>query len=152
MATLRLKLVADKPRDGQAVQPVVIDGLDSGGGTTITTVEVTTLNAGEEATGSIDGSTLKLGIPRGEKGDQGEKGETGETGAAGATGAKGDKGDKGDKGETGATGVAGAKGDQGDPGVGVQSITLTTSSGAVTGGTWKDTSGSYHSITMSSSD
>lgn len=131
MAVLRLKLVTDAPKDGQAVQPVTIDGLDSGGGTTITTVEVTTLDASSQATATIEGSTLKLGVPRGEKGDQGEKG---------------------DPGETGATGAAGAKGDQGDPGVGVQSITLTTSGGQVTGGTWKDSSGSDHNITVSSSD
>lgn len=129
MAVLRLKLVTDAPADGQAVQPVTIDGLDSGG--VIDTVEVTTLNSGEEATGSIDGSTLKLGIPRG------ADGKTGATGAQGATGA------------------AGAKGDQGDPGadgVGVQSITLITSGGKVTEGTWKDTSGSSHTITIQTNE
>lgn len=144
MAILRFKLVDEAPEDGQAVQPVYIDGIgEAGGGTSITSVEVTTLEAGADATASIDGSTLRLGIPRG---------DTGAAGAAGATGAQGPKGDpgatgpKGDKGETGATG---AQGPAGAAGVGVKSISLTVTEGAVTAGTWTDTSDGSHAITIS---
>lgn len=145
MAILRFKLVDEAPEDGQAVQPVFIDGIDSagGGGTSITAVEVTTLEAGADATASIDDSTLKLGIPRGDTGAQGPKGDTGAAGAAGATGAQGPKGDKGDPGATGAQGPAGAAG------VGVKSISLTVTEGAVTAGTWTDTSDGSHAITIS---
>ena len=154
MAILRFKLVDEAPEDGQAVQPVYIDGIDSagGGGTSITAVEVTTLAAGEDATASIDGSTLKLGIPRGETGAQGPKGDTGAAGAAGATGTQGPKGDpgatgpKGDKGDPGATG---AEGPAGAAGVGVKSISLTVTEGAVTAGTWTDTNNGPHAITIS---
>ena len=139
MAILRLKLVDEAPRDGQAVQPVHIDGIDSvgGGGTSITAVEVTTLEAGEEATASIDGSTLKLSIPRGDTGPAGPQGPQGEIGATGP------KGDKGDPGATGAQGPAGAAG------VGVKSISLTVTEGAVTAGTWTDTSDGSHAIAIS---
>ena len=142
MAILRFKLVDEAPEDGQAVQPVYIDGIDSagGGGTSITAVEVTTLAAGEEATASIAGSTLKLGIPRGDTGAQGPKGDTGAAGAAGAQGPKGDKGDPG---------AAGAQGPAGAAGVGVKSISLTVTEGAVTAGTWTDTSDGSHAITIS---
>ena len=145
MAILRFKLVDEAPEDGQAVQPVYIDGIDSagGGGTSITAVEVTTLAAGADATASIDSSTLKLGIPRGDTGAQGPKGDTGATGPAGAAGAQGPKGEKGDTGATGAQGPAGAAG------VGVKSIALTVTEGAVTAGTWTDTSDGSHAITIS---
>lgn len=153
MAILRFKLVDEAPEDGQAVQPVYIDGIgEAGGGTSITAVEVTTLEAGADATASIDDSTLKLGIPRGDTGAQGQKGDTGAAGAAGATGAQGPKGEtgatgpKGDKGDPGATG---AQGPAGAAGVGVKSISLTVTEGAVTAGTWTDTSDGSHSITIS---
>ena len=55
-------------------------------------------------------------------------------------GAQGPKGDKGDKGDTGAAGAAG---------VGVKSISLTVTEGAVTAGTWTDTSNQPHEITIS---
>lgn len=164
MAILRFKNVEDAPADGQAVQLVHIDGLaGSGGGTAITAVEVSTLAAGSDATASIDGTTLKLGIPKGDKGDtgaqgpqgetgaQGPKGDPGATGAAGkdgAAGAQGPKGDKGDKGDPGADGAAGATGATGPAGVGVKAISLTVTEGAVTAGTWTDTSGSPHAITI----
>ncbi|WP_455136343.1 hypothetical protein [Thermophilibacter sp.] len=157
MAILRFKLVDEAPEDGQAMQPVYIDGLDAsggGGGASITDVEVTTLAAGSDATASIDGTTLKLGIPRGDKGDagaQGPKGDTGATGAAGkdgATGAQGPKGDKGEKGDPGAAGAAGATGSKGPAGVGVSSISLTVTDGVVTAGTWTDTASSQHEITI----
>ena len=148
MAILRFKLVDEAPEDGQAVQPVYIDGIDSagGGGTSITSVEVTTLAAGEDATASIDGSTLKLGIPRGDTGAQGPKGDTGAAGAAGATGAQGPKGDTGATGPAGNDGAAGAAGADG---LGVSAISLTTdSTGKVTGGTWTDTKSGSHTIAV----
>ena len=156
MAILRFKNVKDAPADGQAVQLVHIDGLEAGGSTApVTAVEVETLEAGQDATASLEGSTLKLGIPRGEKGEtgaQGPKGDAGAAGAAGATGAQGPKGDpgatgpKGDKGDPGATG---AQGPAGAAGVGVKSIALTVTEGAVTAGTWTDTSSGSHAITIS---
>ena len=171
MAILRFKLVDKAPEDGQAVQLVYIDGIgEAGGGTSITAVEVTTLEAGEEATASIDGSTLKLSIPRGDTGPagpQGPQGETGATGPAGAAGAQGPKGEKGDtgpagpQGPQGEIGATGPKGDKGDPGatgtqgpagaagVGVKSISLTVTEGAVTAGTWTDTSDGSHAIAIS---
>ena len=63
-----------------------------------TSIQVTTLNAGEQATATVEGGVLKLGIPKG---------------ADGAPGAKGDKGEKGDTGDTGANG---ADGEDGAPG------------------------------------
>lgn len=150
MAILRFKLVDEAPEDGQAVQPVYIDGIgEAGGGTSITAVEVTTLAAGEEATASIQGSTLKLGIPRGDTGAQGPKGDTGDTGPKGDTGAAGAKGDKGDPGAAGAKGDKGDTGAAGAAGLGVSAISLTTdSTGKVTGGTWTDTSTGSHNITV----
>ena len=61
----------------------------------------------------------------------------------GAQGAQGPKGDKGDTGATGAQGPAGAAG------VGVKSISLTVTEGAVTAGTWTDTNDGSHSIDIS---
>lgn len=118
MAILRFKLVSDAPEDGQAFQPVFIEGLESGGGggASITDVEVETLDAGEEATASIDGTTLKLGIPKGDKGDTGATGATGAQGPQGEKGEKGDKGDQGEKGDTGETGPQGPAGEQGPQG------------------------------------
>ena len=151
MAILRFKLVNEAPEDGQAVQPVYIDGIDGagGGGTSITSVEVTTLEAGEEATASIQGSTLKLGIPRGDTGAQGPKGDAGAAGADGAQGPKGDPGEQGPKGDKGDPGAAGSQGPAGAAGVGVKSISLTVTEGAVTAGTWTDTSNQPHEITIS---
>lgn len=57
-----------------------------------TSIQVTTLNAGEQATATVEGGVLKLGIPKG------------------ADGAKGDKGDPGADGEDGAPGAAGKQG------------------------------------------
>lgn len=92
-------------------------------------VTVTTLPAGSQATASLNGSVLSLGIPKGDKGDKGNTGETGapagfgtvsatvddtigtpsvEVTASGADTAKNFafafhnlKGEKGDKGDTG---------------------------------------------------
>ena len=81
--------------------------------------------------------------PKGDKGDTGPAGPQGPQGETGATGPKGDKGDKGDTGATGDQGPAGAAG------VGVKSISLTVTEGAVTAGTWTDTNNEPHSITIS---
>lgn len=111
------------------------DGIESGNSDGITSVTVSTLNAGESAPASVSNGVLTLGIPKGDKGDKGDQGPQGE---AGEQGPKGDRGD------------AGAAGAQGPAGVGVQSITLTTGEGgAVTGGTWVDTAQQSHQITVS---
>lgn len=69
-----------------------------GGGSSITSVEVTTGEAGSQAQASLDGTTLKLTIPRGD------------TGATGIQGPKGDKGDPGEQGPAGANGTSFTKG------------------------------------------
>ena len=94
---------------GETITESALDNLEKGvsdANTAIRTMEanafmsiqVTTLNAGEQATATVEGGVLKLGIPKG------------------ADGAPGAKGDKGDKGDTGATGANGADGDDGAPG------------------------------------
>lgn len=124
------------------------DGIESGNADGITSVTVSTLNAGASATASVSGGVLTLGIPRGDKGEKGDPGAQGPKGDPGTAGAKGDKGDpgaagaKGDKGDTGAAGAAG---------LGVKAIKLTTdSTGKVTGGTWTDTSDGTHTIEIAS--
>ena len=99
-------------------------------------MDVVLLNEDGEPYGGAQGAQG----PKGDKGDTGPQGPQGETGA---TGPKGDKGDKGDPGATGAQGPAGAAG------VGVKSISLTVTEGAVTAGTWTDTSDGSHAITIS---
>lgn len=79
MAVLRFRYVAQDPEDGQAIQDVHIanlpDGGSGGGGSSpITDVEVTTLDPGEQATATLDGTVLKLGIPQGVQGDPGDPG------------------------------------------------------------------------------
>lgn len=63
--------------------------------TYVKSATATTLEPGSQATATISGNVLTIGVPKGEKGD------TGLTGATGATGPKGDKGDKGDAGDVG---------------------------------------------------
>ena len=107
--------------EGKPVEP-------GGGGASIDSVEVTTLAAGSSATASIEGTTLKLGIPRGADGAPGAAGSDGAPGAAGKDGA------------------------QGPQGVGVSAIALTTDeTGKVTGGTWTDTESGSHTITVTTS-
>lgn len=126
------------------------DGIERGNSDGVTSVTVSTLDAGASATASVSGGVLTLGIPRGDKGEKGDTGAQGPKGDPGAAGAKGDKGDPGS---------AGAKGDKGDPGaagaagLGVKAIALTTdSTGKVTGGTWTDTSDGSHAITVSTAE
>lgn len=96
MAVQRLRIVDEAPADGQAPLDVVIDGLENGG-QLITSVEVSTLFANQPATAELEGTVLKLGIP---------KGETGPAGAARQQGPKGDKGDTGAQGPAGADGTS----------------------------------------------
>lgn len=103
-----------------------IEALPSGGGTTLTGAQATTLGAGSAATAEIidtvDGKVLKIGVPRGDKGErgetgaQGERGEQGPRGEQGEQGIQGVQGEKGEKGDTGATGPAGPTGPQGPKG------------------------------------
>lgn len=178
MAILRLRHTDKRPADGQAVQLVNIDGLPGGGGSSISSAEATTLEAGEEATAEIDGGVLKLGIPKGDAGETGPQGPQGAAGAAGAAATVSvgsvstlDAGEeatvsnagtssaavfdfgipKGEKGDTGEAGPAGAAGAAGADGAGVAKITLTVEDGAVTGGTWEDTDGESHTIEIESS-
>lgn len=81
-----------------------------------TSIQVTTLNAGEQATATVEGGVLKLGIPKGADGAKGDKGDPGADGEDGAPGAKGDKGDKGDTGANGTDGEDGAPGAAGKQG------------------------------------
>ncbi len=64
MAVQRLRIVDEAPADGQAPLDVVIDGLENGG-QSITSVEVSTLFANQPATAELEGTVLKLGIPKG---------------------------------------------------------------------------------------
>lgn len=103
-----------------------IEALPSGGGTTLTGAQATTLGAGSAATAEIidtvDGKVLKIGVPRGDKGErgetgtQGERGEQGPRGEQGEQGIQGVQGEKGEKGDAGATGPAGPAGPTGPQG------------------------------------
>ena len=66
------------------------DGAD-GAAATITVGNVTTLEAGEDATvqntGTANAAVLTFGIPKGEKGDKGDRGDAGQDGTNGADGA-----------------------------------------------------------------
>lgn len=76
-------------------------------------VTVVTLPAGSQATASLNGSVLSLGIPKGDKGDKGEqgpKGDTGDTGPVGPTGPQGETGPQGPQGEQGPVGPQGPTG------------------------------------------
>lgn len=121
-------------------------------GQAVTSAEATTLDAGEEATASISGGVLRIGVPKGEKGDagpQGPKGDQGEKGETGATGPQGPAGEQGPQGEKGATGAAGAAGADGE---GVKSIALVTTDGAVTSGTWTGTKSGGGAISVTASE
>lgn len=90
---------------------------DPGQAATITVGDVTTLDAGQDATvtnaGSASAVVLNFGIPKGpkgDKGDQGEQGPAGQDGAPGAQGVQGPEGPQGPKGDQGEQGPAGAAG------------------------------------------
>ena len=105
--------MADTQANEAAITPMVVEGLadmpdstapmrvalfdaegnpvspEGSGGSAITSAEATTLEAGQSATATIEGSVLKLGIPKGDKGDtgaQGAQGPKGDTGAQGPAG------------------------------------------------------------------
>lgn len=89
---------------------------------------------------------LEAGVQNEQVGPQGPKGDTE---------AQGPKGDKGDTGETGAQGPAGRDGAQGPAGAdgkSVKAIALTTTAGAVTGGTCTLSDDSTIAITVTATD
>ena len=90
--------------------------------------------------------------PAGPKGDTGETGPKGPKGDTGAQGTKGDKGDTGAQGPAGADGKNGAQGPAGADGKSVKAISLTTTAGAVTGGTCTLSDDSTIPITVTSAD
>ena len=75
---------------------------------------------------------LEAGVQNEQVGPQGPKGDTG---AQGPKGDKGDTGEPGSQGPAGADGRDGAQGPAGADGKSVKAIALTTTAGAVTGGT-----------------
>ena len=90
--------------------------------------------------------------PAGPKGDTGAQGPKGDKGDTGAQGPKGDKGDTGAQGPKGADGKNGAHGPAGADGKSVKAIALTTTAGAVTGGTVTFSDDSTAPITVTSAD
>lgn len=89
---------------------------------------------------------LEAGVQNEQVGPQGPKGDTG------AQGPKGDKGDTGAQGPAGADGKNGAQGPAGADGKSVKAIALTTTAGAVTGGTCTLSDDSQITITATASD
>ena len=87
--------------------------------------------------------------PRGPAGPKGDTGDAGPQGPKGDTGAQGPAGKTGPQGQQGPQGAAGA---QGPAGKGVKSIALTTTAGAVTGGTVTFSDDSTAPITVTSAD
>lgn len=80
------------------------------------TIEVNTIEAGEQATASYENGVFTFNVPKGDKGlqgPQGAQGAAGRDGAQGPAGATGPAGPKGERGEAGAAGAAGAAGKNG---------------------------------------
>ena len=75
-----------------------------------------------------------------------------QVGPRGPAGPKGDTGDAGPQGPKGDTGAKGAAGARGPAGKGVKSIALTTTGGAVTGGTVTFDDDSTAPLTVTSAD
>lgn len=79
-------------------------------------IEVNTIEAGEQATATYENGVFTFNVPKGDRGLQGPQGAPGENGRdgvqgpAGATGPAGPAGAKGEKGEAGAAGAAGKNG------------------------------------------
>lgn len=81
----------------------------AGAAATVTVGDVTTLDAGQDATvtnaGTTSAAVFNFGIPKGPKGDKGDPGAQGPAGQDGAPGAQGPKGDQGEQGPAGAAGT-----------------------------------------------
>ena len=92
---------------------------------------------------------LEAGVQNEQVGPQGPKGDTG---AQGPKGDKGDTGEPGSQGPAGADGRDGAQGPAGADGKSVKAIALTTTAGAVTGGTVTFSDDSTAPITVTSAD
>ena len=73
-------------------------------------IEVNTIEAGEQATATYENGVFTFNVPKGDKGLQGPQGAPGEPGRDGAQGPAGPAGAKGEKGEAGAAGAAGKNG------------------------------------------
>lgn len=89
---------------------------------------------------------LEQGVQNEQVGPQGPKGDQGEPGP------QGEKGPAGPKGDTGAAGKDGAQGPAGADGKSVKAIALTTTAGAVTGGTCTLSDDSILAITVTATD
>ena len=92
---------------------------------------------------------LEAGVQNEQVGPQGPKGDTG---AQGPKGDKGDTGEPGSQGPAGAAGRDGAQGPAGADGKSVKAIALTTTAGAVTGGTCTLSDDSTITITVTATD
>lgn len=76
-------------------------------------IEVNTIEAGEQATATYENGVFTFNVPKGDRGlqgPQGAPGENGRDGVQGPAGATGPAGAKGEKGEAGAAGAAGKNG------------------------------------------
>lgn len=82
---------------------------DPGQAATVTVGDVTTLDAGQDATvtnaGTTSSAVFNFGIPKGPKGDKGDQGEQGPAGEQGEQGPQGPQGDPGAQGPAGAAGT-----------------------------------------------
>lgn len=109
-----LRLQVKRAEDAANAAEEAVDSYDA------MTAEAETLEAGSQATASIDHSgdhpVLTVGIPVGETGPQGPQGIQGERGPQGIQGEQGPQGEQGIQGPQGIQGETGPKGDKGDPG------------------------------------
>lgn len=92
---------------------------------------------------------LEAGVQNEQVGPRGPAGPKGDTGDAGP---QGPKGDAGAQGPAGADGRDGAQGPAGADGKSVKAIALTTTAGAVTGGTCTLSDDSTIAITVTATD
>lgn len=71
-------------------------------------IEVNTIEAGEQATATYENGVFTFNVPKGDRGLQGPQGAPGENGRDGVQGPAGAKGEKGEAGAAGAAGKNGA--------------------------------------------